>query len=118
MEDRGVQVVHVDLVRDRRGAELIGGAVNQAALHAAAGEDEGEGLCIVVAAGTIAAVAIPGGLPAEFAAPNDERRVEQAALLEIGEQRRERLVDLPGFFGDAILEVLVVIPAVVPDLDE
>src|SRR4051812_49371277 len=50
MQDRRVQVVHVDLVGDGGDAELVGGAVDVAPLDAAAGEPHGEARAVVVAA--------------------------------------------------------------------
>src|ERR1043166_5500339 len=61
-----------------------------AALDAAAGEPDAEAVRMM-----IAAVAILGaGRAAKFAAPEDERRVEQAALGEVGQQARDRQVGL------------------------
>ena len=48
----------------------------------------------------------------------DQRAVEQAALLQIGEQRRRGGVDLGGARRQPRFEVLVMIPAAGPDLDE
>ena len=118
VEHRRVEVVDVDLVGDGRGSELVGRAVDGAALDAAAGHDDGESLGVVIAAGVVVAVLVFGGLAAEFAAPDDEGAVEETALLEVGEEGGERAVDLAGFGGEFFVEVLVVVPAVVPDLDD
>ncbi len=108
----------MDLVGDGRGAEFIGRAVDGAALDAATGHDDGEGLGVVVAAGVVVAVFIFGGFAAKLTAPNDEGAVEEAALFEVGEKGGERAVDLTGLGGEFLVEVLVVVPAVVPDLDD
>jgi len=50
VEDRGVQVVDVDRFLDGLEAELVGGAMNVAALHAAACQPGGEAVVVVVAA--------------------------------------------------------------------
>ena len=118
VEHRRVEVVDVDLVGDGGGAEFIGRAVDGAALDAAAGQHDGERLGVVVAAGVVVAVFVFGGLAAELAAPNDEGAVEEAALFEVGEERGERAVDLTGLGGEFLVEVLVMVPAVVPDLDD
>ena len=47
----------------------------------------------------IAAVALGHRRAAELAAPDDQRVVEHAALLQISDQRRSRLID---FAGDAL----------------
>ena len=51
VQDRGVQVVDADAVDDRLVADLVGLAVVDAALDAAAGQPDGEGVRVVVAAG-------------------------------------------------------------------
>ena len=56
VQDRGVQVVDVDLVLDRLEAELVGRAVDVAALDAAAGQPHGEAVVVVVAAVDLAGV--------------------------------------------------------------
>src|SRR6185436_12775032 len=101
-------------------AELVGRAVDDAPLDAAAGQPraEAEGM-VVPAVGALG----PGGA-AELGAPDDQRLVEQAAPLEVLDQARDGLVDLAGELGVARLEVPVGIPgsgaAVVSviDLDE
>ena len=51
VQDRGVQVVDADAVDGGLVADLVGGAVMDAALDAAAGQPGGEGVRVVVAAG-------------------------------------------------------------------
>ena len=86
VEDRGVEVVDVDLVLDGLEAELVGGAVDVAALDAAAGQPHGEAVVVVVAAVHLALVRAGGGQldgrrPAELAAPDRPacRRASRAA---------------------------------------
>ena len=50
------------------------------------------------------------GRAAEFAAPHDERAVEQAALLEVADQRGNRLVDLLDEVAVGALDVVVAVP--------
>ena len=87
---RGVQVVDVEAVLDGAEAEFVGGADGLAALHAAAGHPHREAGRVVIAAVAFFA----HRRAAEFAAPDDQRLVEQAALLEVLEQPGDRLVDL------------------------
>ena len=65
----GVQVVNRDAVLDGLEAELVGGAVGQAAFDAAAGHPHGEAVGIVIAA----VAALGDRRAAEFAAPDHER---------------------------------------------
>src|SRR5438270_13824962 len=92
MEDRRVQVVDVDAVFDRVHAQLVGGAVHQAALHSAAGEEHGKARVMVIAAGLGTLFQLGVRSAAKLASPDDERVIEQTALLQVGEQRRRRLV--------------------------
>src|SRR5205823_6983116 len=102
VQDRRVQVVDVNLVIHRARAELVGCAVDRAALDAAPGEPEAERAVVMVAARIVVAVAIARDGPAEFAAPEHERALEQPALLQVGEQGRSRLVDLVGALFEAL----------------
>ena len=103
-----MKVVDVDAVFHGREAELVGGAVDRAPLHAAAGHPHREAVGIVVAA------RLPFSLaerhPAELPSPDDERRVEEAALFEVGEQRRDRLVGLAGMPAMVFFDTLVGVP--------
>src|SRR5579871_177531 len=59
--------------------------------------------------------------PAELAAPDDERAVEHAALLEVFQECGDGLVALPGELAVLYFEVVVVVPRLavaVPDLHE
>ena len=87
VEDRGVEVVDVDGVLDDVVAEVVGLAVDDAGLDAAAGQPDGEAAAVVIAAVVVVAVralAVDGA--AELAAPDDQRVVEQAALLQVLDQ--------------------------------
>ena len=75
MQDGGVEIVDMEAVLYRIQTELIRGAVGAAALHTAAGHPHGEAGGVVIA--SIAFFAHGG--PAEFAAPDDEGFVQQAA---------------------------------------
>ena len=66
-------------------AELVGRAVGDAGLEAAAGQPDREAAGVVVAAG---AVLFGVRRAAELAAPPDDRVFEQAAPLQVGEQAR------------------------------
>src|SRR5579871_2348533 len=81
VKDGRVQVVDVDLVRRRIETELIAGADGGASFGAAAGQPHGKAIRMVVPA---IAAALNHRRPAELAAPDDERIVEQAALLQVG----------------------------------
>ena len=84
VQEGRVEVVDGDLVADDRVAEVVGFAVDQAGLEAAAGDQGGEAVGVVVAAVGIRDLAVLAeGGAAELAAPDDDRVVEQAALLEV-----------------------------------
>ena len=86
----GVQVGDVVPVFDGVEAEFVGRAVDDAPLDAAAGQRDREAVGMMVAAvGRLGA-----GRAAEFGAEDDERFVEQAALLQVVDQAGDRLVDL------------------------
>ena len=89
MQHRGVDVGDVVPVLDGVEAELVGGAVDDAPLDAAAGQPGAEALRVVVAA-----VGLRARRAAELGAPDDDRLIEQAALLQVLEQAGDRQVDL------------------------
>src|SRR4051794_24700708 len=78
MEDGGLQIVDVDFVAGDGKAELVGFAVNQAVLHAAASEKDGEAIGIMVAAKNFAggSAAFAEGCASKFAAPHDKGVIE------------------------------------------
>ena len=108
----------MDLVLDRLGPELVGRPVDRPALHSAAGQPGAEGAVVVVASRVVVAVAVLGRLAAELPAPDDQRAVEQPTLLQIREQGREGLVHFLGLLRQACFEILMMVPAAGPDLDE
>ena len=89
VQDRRVQVVDVDLILRDVEAELVGLADSDAGLHAAAGHPHGEGVRMMVAA---VGAALHHRRAAKLAAPDHQRVVEQAALLQILDQRGAGLV--------------------------
>src|SRR5262245_38360461 len=96
----------MDLVGDGVVAVVVGGAVNDARLDAAAGQELREAARIVIAAG---AVAFGVGSAAELAAPPDQRVLEQPAPLQVGEQSRDRLIGGEGVIG-VLGQVRVLVP--------
>jgi len=82
VQQRGLKIMDVDGAFDGAHAEFVAGAVGDTAFHATASHPKGEGVRVMVTAplGAIVDVALEEGRAAEFAAPNDECVVEQAAL--------------------------------------
>ena len=74
----------------------------------------------MVAAGGRIGIALADGKPADLAAPVDERRVEQPALLEVLDQGRGRLVGSPADRRQRALDAGVGVPrlAAQEELDE
>ena len=88
-----MEVADVDGVLYDVVAHLVGFPINLAALDAAAGHPDGEGFAVVVAAVFVAVgVALRVGRAAEFAAPDDQGFVEQAAR-NVAERCRKLLAD-------------------------
>ena len=106
MQDAGVQVVDVQPLLGRPQTQLVGRADHLAADHAAAGHPHREAERVVVAAVALLA----HRRAAELAAPHHERLVEQAAGLEVGEQRGDGPVDRAAEPGVVGLDALMGIP--------
>src|SRR5262249_62287581 len=105
----GVDVGHVVALLHRVEADLVGGAVHDAALDAAAGQPGAEALRVVVAA-----VALGARRAAELRAPDDQRVLEHAALLEVLEQAGDRLVHLGRQGAVVALDAGVGVPGPAP----
>ena len=119
VQDGGLEVVDMDRVLLRIETEVVGGAEGHAGLDAAAGHPDREGFSVVVSSVFLTVgAALRVGRPAELAAPDDERLVEHAALLEILDQGGRRLVDVAGHLGQLVLQAAVVVPVAVVELHE
>src|SRR5262249_26869542 len=86
-KDRCVQIVDVNAIRHRFGAEFIRRAVNRAALDSTTREPGAESLVIVVASRIVVSVAVASWFAAKFSTPNDQRAVQQTSLFQIFQKR-------------------------------
>src|SRR5437868_3996320 len=82
VQTRGMQIGNGGSLLDRGVTELVGRAANGSAFNAAAGEPHRETFRSMIATNR----SLVRRQPAKFAAPNDERAVEQSAAFQIGEQ--------------------------------
>src|SRR6266511_2878585 len=107
VENRRVQVVHVDFVGGGLVAKIVGGAQRKGGPDAPAGQPDGEAARIVVAAGAVL-LGVRGA--AEFAAPPDQRVLEQPARFQVGQQAGDGSVHRAGVVG-VFRQVRVLVPA-------
>ena len=124
VEDGGVDVVDLGGVAAVEGfvAEVVAGAVGDAAADAAAAEPVSEAEGVVVAA----FAALGAGHAAEFGGPEDEGIVEEPALFEVFDEGGGAVGEATGERAVVAFDVFVGVPvaaweAVVvaaPDLDE
>src|ERR1700738_938492 len=92
-------------------AELIRASDHLPSLHTATRHPDAETVRVMVAAGAlIDLLKLAERGSAEFAAPDHERAVEQAALLQVCEQGTNRLIGDPAVFGKPFLDVLMIVP--------
>ena len=115
VHDGGLQVVDVDRVFGDAEAEFVGAAELEAPFDAAAGKPHREGVGIVIASedGALGGASFAEGSATEFAAPDNQRVVEQAALAQIVDQRGDRLVHRGAFVGESLAEAGALAGAVV-----
>src|SRR3989442_14913676 len=119
VQDRGVKIVHVNRVCSDVVGEIVGLAEGKSGLYAGAGEPDGETAWMVVAAvvvGRKCPLAIDGA--AEFAAPDDESIIQEAALFEVCDERRRRLIGVAALGGDLLRKRRVLVPAAMKELHE
>src|SRR5262245_27883032 len=126
LEDRGVEVVNMNRIFNRPKPEIIRGSVNIAASDAAASHPHRKPVVIVVTPVDFSGIGagsrkLDSGRAPEFTAPNHERVFKHAALLEVSQQRTDRLVAFTGELAVVLLEIIVVVPRLacaMPHLDE
>src|SRR5260370_32870586 len=107
VEDGRVNIVHVDGFIDGLEAEIVGGAVDRAALHRASGEPHGEAEGIVIAAAlhrTAGTADFADGGAAEFGPAYNQGILPQATILQVFDHGGECLVRVFGvdFVGEDI----------------
>ena len=109
MQNSCVQVVDRDFVDCGFQPEFIGFAMTDATLDTATCKPGCKRIGVVVASGF--GPDLGDGQSAELAAAHDERFVEHSALLQIGQQRGDRLVHLVRKATMIALDIIVSIPA-------
>ena len=95
VQDRRLEVVRSDNVLHRAVADFVSGSERLATLNSAAGKPDREALAVVVAPCAGVEIALADRQPADLAAPVDEGRFQEAALLEVAHQGRGRPVSAP-----------------------
>ena len=119
IEQRGIEIMDVNRIASDVEAVIVGLAKSLSAANAAAGEPHCE-----AAAMMITAVGLGSQLPlavnrtAELASPDDQRLVEQSALLQISYERGTSLIDAAALQMKFRGQVVVLIPAAMIKLDE
>src|ERR1019366_6057992 len=98
--------------------KLIGGAVDMTALDPSSSQPDGETGAVVVASPALGVVDIKITVThrsaAEFTAPENQSFIQEAALLEIGQERADGLVAAGGHVAQRGFDLAVVIPTRVP----
>ena len=108
MQDRRVQVMHMDRVLNGSQTDGIGRSVSQAAAHARSRQPDGIAPGIVIASLTLFA----HRHPSELATPDHQRVVEQPALPQIAQQTGDRLIGLATHRRVIVEHIRVSIPTV------
>ncbi len=106
VKEGGVQVVHVHLVDGGFEAELVGFPVRHASLHSATSHPHRKSMMVMITTILI----FRGWGPAKFTTPDDQRVVQQSALLEVRNQGCDGLVDILTQFANLSTMVGVGIP--------
>src|SRR5262245_56515444 len=106
VKDGGVQVGNAHLVLNHSVAQFIGPAINEAALKTASDTPKRAGMAIVIAP----TLALRNRQTAELAAPKNDGRIEQAACSEVFHQRCAWLIRRAASFGQAALNVAMMVP--------
>src|SRR5689334_7109214 len=119
MEHRRLQVENADRVRDYVVAVIVGLADRNAFSDAAAGDPHREIARVMIAPVIgLGQLALAINRATEFPAPDDQRVVQQPALLQIMNERRSRLIGAPALESQIARQVVVLIPAAMIKLNE
>ena len=105
VQNGGVEIVDAHAILHGLESDVVGGAVDGAALGAAAGHPDAEAAGTVVAAGL--ALTLGDRQAPEFPAPDDQRGIQESALLQILDERGHGLVGLAAGVLQARLQVAV-----------
>ena len=119
MEDGCVQVVHMDRILGDVVAIVVRLAECDSRLYAAAGHPDGKAAGMMIATVVVRgqlALTIHGA--PEFAAPDNQRVLQKAPLFQILDERRARLVGVPALTRDLFGQLVVLVPALVEQLNE
>ena len=106
VQQRGVHIVHVDLVLNRFMPEFIGRPKGKTRFDTAATQEVSKAFRVVIA--TIGPLF--EWVTTEFASPPDQSVFQQPALFHISDQPRDRLVGCPGV-NLMLLNFTVLVPA-------
>ncbi len=107
-----LHVVHVNRILDDVVGIVVSAAQTHAGLHAAAGKPHREAARMMIApvvVGSELSLGIHG--TAEFPTPDYERIFQQAALLQVLNQSRRRLIGVAALTCDLLGTPIVLIPA-------
>src|SRR5262249_53452724 len=119
MQSGRIEVVDVDRVLDDVVAEIVSLTVADAGLDAAAGHPDRVAAAMMIPTVILLlefSLAIDGAT--EFTAPDHERVVEHAALLQILHERGARLVGILALLLDSLGQIAVLVPTAMIKLDE
>src|SRR5258706_378709 len=120
MQHGGVEVVHMHRIFDDLKSELVGLPNNLPALDTSARHPNAKCIGMMIPAGdrTERRTVLAQRGPSEFGTPDDECRFKQPALLEILEQRADRLIRGAAIKEKIGIEIIVMIPGGVMDVNK
>src|SRR5579872_6590372 len=120
VQKRRLQVMNMYRLFDDSPSNLVGFADHLAPFDATAGapQAESKGMMIAPADRLETGTVFAQRRAAEFRGPHDQRRVEQAALFEIVQHGGDRLIGHQAVVPELFVEIAVVIPGGVNDVDE
>ncbi len=119
VHEGGLEVVDAHGVFGDVVTEIIGFSVGGSGAHAGSGQPHGKAAGMVVASGVGGfPIALAGDAASEFATPDDESVLEEAALFEVAQEGGGGLVNVGAPALAPTAEAAVVIPIGMEELDE
>ena len=107
MQHRGVQVGHVMSLAQGVVTQFISRPVNIPTFQPGPGQPDGEAVRVMIATGRRP---LQSGSPSELGAEDHRHIVQQAPLLQVGQEPGNRLVDRLAHPGVVLLQFLVRVP--------
>ena len=120
VQHRGMEVVDGNGILSHSPADFIRRPIGLAAFGAASRHPKGKRKRMMISTriGFASVSIFSQGCASEFGPPDDQRAFEKSPLFQVLQQCCDRLVDNPGVVTQILIEVAVLVPGLIDNIDE